>query len=129
MTAATLLITAGDNPERIRNERAFAMLCGAAPISASSGRTDRHRLNRGGNRQANNALHTIAMSRWNTDARTQEYVQRRTAQGLGRRDILRCLKRYLAPEMFAHIHAALRQRPLPVSAAAPPDPIPLLAGA
>jgi hypothetical protein len=70
------------------------MLCGAAPISASSGRTDRHRLNRGGDRQANYALRTIAVSRFDKDPKTRDYVDRRTAQGLSKREILRCLKRY-----------------------------------
>jgi transposase len=123
VTAAALLIAAGDNPERIHSEQAFAMLCGAAPISASSGRTDRHRLNRGGNRQANQALHTIAVSRWDKDPRTKAYVDRRTAQGLGKRDILRCLKRYVAREMFTHVQAALRNRPLPTPPVTAPDPL------
>ncbi len=79
--AATLLIAAGDNPERMRNESAFASLCGASPIEASSGRTVRHRLNRGGDRQANNALWRIAMVRLRHDERTIAYAQRRTAEG------------------------------------------------
>jgi transposase len=89
--AAQLLITAGDNPERIRSERAFAMLCGVAPVPASSGRTDRHRLNRGGDRQANTALHTVVVCRWAKQPRTRDYVQRRRAQGLGNAEIMRCL--------------------------------------
>src|SRR5207249_267224 len=111
--APQLLITAGDNPERIRNERAFAMLCGVAPIPASSGRTDRHRLNRGGDRQPNTALHTVVVCRWARQPRTRDYVQRRRAQGLGNAEIMRCLKRYLARELYVHVRAALSVRPLP----------------
>ena len=84
-TAATLLITAGDNPTRLRNEAALAALCGVSPLQASSGKTNRHRLNRGGNRQANNALWTIAMVRMRGDARTREYVARRTGEGLSKK--------------------------------------------
>ncbi|MDT0468072.1 transposase [Streptomyces gibsoniae] len=83
-TAAQLLITAGDNPDRLKSEASFAHLCGAAPISANSGRTDRHRLNRGGDRQANHALHTIVLVRMRYDTRTRLYVARRTAEGMGR---------------------------------------------
>jgi transposase len=101
--AAQLLATAGDNPERLRSEAAFAHLCGVAPLPASSGRTDRHRLNRGGDRSANNALHTITLSRMRYDQRTHAYVARRTAQGLGKKEIMRCLKRYIARE----VHTAL----------------------
>jgi transposase len=111
--AAQLLITAGDNPERIRNERAFAMLCGVAPIPASSGRTDRHRLNRGGDRHANTTLHTVVVCRWANDQRTRDYGQRRRGQGLGNAEIMRCLKRYLARELYAHVQTALAVRPLP----------------
>lgn len=92
-TVARLLITAGDNPERLRSEAAFARLTGVAPIPASSGRTDWHRPSRGGDRQANRALNTVVLVRMHRDARTQEYVQRRTEQGLGKKDIIRCLKR------------------------------------
>jgi transposase len=81
-TAATLLVTAGDNPSRLRNEAALAALCGVSPLDASSGRMNRHRLNRGGQRQANNALWTIAMVRMRSDARTREYVAKRTREGL-----------------------------------------------
>jgi transposase len=101
--AGQLLTTAGDNPERMRNEAALAHLCGAAPIPASSGRKDRHRLNRGGDRAANSALHTIVLCRMRHDPRTQAYVDRRTKQGLGKKEIIRCLKRYVVRE----IHAAL----------------------
>ena len=101
--AGQLLATAGDNPDRLRSEAALAHLCGAAPIPASSGRTDRHRLHRGGDRAANNALHTIALCRMRYDPRTRAYVERRTKQGLGRKEIMRCLKRYIVRE----VHAAL----------------------
>ena len=105
--AATLLIAAGDNPERLTNEASFAALCGATPIEASSGRTVRHRLNRGGDRQANNALWRIAMVRLRHDERTKAYAARRTAQGKSRREIIRCLKRYIARE----IHQLLTDPP------------------
>lgn len=106
-TAATLLVTAGDNPERLRSEAAFAALCGVSPLEASSGKTIRHRLNRGGDRAANNALWTIAMVRMRSDPRTREYVARRTAEGLSRREIQRCLKRYIARELYPLILADL----------------------
>ena len=99
-TAAQLLITAGDNPDRLRSEAAFARLVGVAPIPASSGRTDRHRLSRGGDRQANRVLHTIALVRLHRDPRTWAYLNKRTAQGLSRKDILRCLKRAIAREVY-----------------------------
>jgi len=98
-TAATLLVTAGDNPERLRNEAAFACLCGVAPQPASSGRTVRHRLSRGGDRQANRALHLLAVRRMGWDPATRAYAARRTAEGLSTPEILRCLKRYLAREL------------------------------
>lgn len=101
--AGQLLATAGDNPQRLRSEAALAHLCGAAPIPASSGRTDRHRLNRGGDRAANNALHTIALCRMRYDPRTRAYVDRRTKQGLTKKEIMRCLKRYIVRE----VHTAL----------------------
>ncbi|MEU3620177.1 transposase [Streptomyces sp. NPDC006872] len=99
-TAARLLAAVGDNPERLRSEAAFAHLCGVAPVPASSGRRDRHRLNRGGNRSANAALYRIAVVRMQRDHRTREYIARRTAQGLQKKDIIRCLKRYIAREVF-----------------------------
>lgn len=102
-TAAQLLITAGDNPDRLKSEASFAHLCGAAPISASSGRTNRHRLNRGGDRQANHALHTIALVRMRYDPRTRLYVARRTAEGMSKKDIFRCLKRFIAREVYKHL--------------------------
>jgi transposase len=99
-TAATLLVTAGDNPDRLRSEAAFAHLCGVAPIPASSGKTVRHRLNRGGDRQANRALHLLAVRRMGWDPATQAYVARRTAEGKSTPEILRCLKRYLARQLY-----------------------------
>jgi transposase len=88
-TAGQLLVTAGDNPQRLRSEAAFAHLCGVSPIPASSGRTDRHRLNRGGDRRANNALWRIALVRMHCHPPTRAYVERRTKQGLSKLDILR----------------------------------------
>jgi transposase len=98
--AGQLLVTAGDNPHRLRCEAAFAMLCGAAPLPASSGRTDRHRLNRGGDRHANAALYRIALCRLRWDPRARDYAARRTAAGLSRPEIIRCLKRYIAREVY-----------------------------
>ncbi|MGW9419769.1 IS110 family transposase [Cellulosimicrobium funkei] len=98
--AGQLLATCGDNPDRLGSEAAFAHLCGVAPLPASSGRRDRHRLNRGGDRAANHALHTIVLSRMRWDERTRAYVERRTGQGLAKKDIMRCLKRYVAREVF-----------------------------
>jgi transposase len=95
-----MLVTAGDNPDRLASEASFAHLCAAAPVPASSGRTDRHRLNRGGDRQANRALHTIVVVRMRHDTRTREYVARRKAQGLHSKDIIRCLKRFVAREIY-----------------------------
>ena len=102
--AGQLLVTAGDNPDRLRSEAAFAHLCGVAPIPASSGRTDRHRLNRGGDRAANSALYTIVLCRLRYDAHTQAYAKRRTKQGLSKPEIIRCLKRYILREVY---HALL----------------------
>jgi transposase len=99
-SASQLLITVGDNRERITNEAHFANLCGVAPISASSGKTIRHRLNRGGNRQANRALHTIAVTRLHHDPETQAYLAKRLADGKTRRETIRCLKRYLARRIY-----------------------------
>jgi len=98
--AGQLLITAGANPERLHSEAAFAMLCGAAPLPASSGRTHRHRLNRGGDRQANSALYRIVLCRLRWDPRTRAYVAKRTAQGMSKPEIIRCLKRYVAREVY-----------------------------
>ena len=102
-TAATLLIAAGSNPDRLRTEAAFASLCGVNPIPASSGKTNRHRLNRGGDRQANAALYRIVLVRLRYELRTQAYMQRRTAEGMSKRDVIRCLKRYVAREVYSVI--------------------------
>jgi transposase len=99
-TAATLLVTAGENVERITSEAAFAALCGVSPIPASSGKTTRWRLNRGGNRQANSALHQIAIVRLKSDKRTQDYMKRRIREGKSKLEVIRCLKRYIANEVF-----------------------------
>lgn len=99
-TATALLIAAGDNPHRLRNQAAFAALCGTNPIPASSGNTQKHRLNRGGNRQANRALHTIAINRLQRDPRTKTYATRRQTEGKTKRETLRCLKRYIAREIY-----------------------------
>jgi transposase len=99
--AGALLVAAGDNPERLRSEASFAHLCGVAPLPASSGKTTgRHRLNRGGNRQANNALWRIVIGRLRWHQPTKDYVARRTAEGLSKKEIIRCLKRYVAREVF-----------------------------
>ena len=103
--AGALLVAAGDNPGRLRSEAAFAMLCGASPIQASSGKTVRHRLNRGGNRQANTALYRIVVVRLRWHQPTRDYLARRTTQGLSKKEIIRCLKRYIAREVFAALQA------------------------
>ncbi len=100
-TAATLLIAAGSNPDRLHSEAAFASLCGVNPIPASSGKTNRHRLNRGGHRQANAALHRIVVVRLRHDERTQAYMRRRTTEGMSKAEVIRCLKRYVAREVFS----------------------------
>jgi transposase len=92
-TIADILIVLDDNPQRIRSEAAFAKLCGVCPVPASSGKTDRHRLNRGGNRQANAALYRITLVRMRHHPPTREYIKRRTAEGKSPREIRRCLKR------------------------------------
>jgi transposase len=99
-TAGQLLVTAGDNPARLRSEASFARLCGVAPVPVSSGRTDRYRLHRGGDRRANNALWRIALVRMHCHQPTKAYVIRRTAEGKTKPEILRCLKRYVAREVF-----------------------------
>ncbi len=105
-TAAKLLVAAGDNPERIRTEAAWGHLCGVAPIPASSGKTQRHRLNRGGNRQANSALYHIVITRMRHDQRTRDYVARRLAEGKTMGEIARILKRYAAREVFKRLPRA-----------------------
>jgi transposase len=104
--AGQLLTTAGDNTGRLHSEASFAHLCGVAPMPASSGRTHRHRLNRGGDRAANHALHTVALCRLRYDPRTRIYVERRTKQGLSKSEIIRCLKRYIAREIYAALPAS-----------------------
>ena len=110
-TAASLLIAAGDNPERLENEAAFAHLCGAAPIPASSGKTVRHRLNRHGNRDANRALYVIAVCRMSRDERTRSYVAKRTAEGKSKKEIIRCLKRYIAREIYRVLSSLSLHKP------------------
>jgi len=110
-TAASLLIAAGDNPERLENEAAFAHLCGAAPIPASSGKSVRHRLNRHGNRDANRALYVIAVCRMNRDERTRSYVAKRTAEGKSKKEIIRCLKRYIAREIYRVLSSLSLHKP------------------
>jgi transposase len=100
-TASALLVAAGDNPGRLRSEAAFSMLCGSSPIQASSGKITRHRLNRGGDRQANAALYRIVVVRLCWHQPTRDYVVRRTKEGKSKKEIIRCLKRYVAREVFA----------------------------
>jgi transposase len=102
-TASMLLVAAGDNPQRIGSEAAWAHLCGVAPIPASSGKTIRHRLNRGGDRQANAALYRIVLSRLSCDQETKAYMTRRLAEGRNRKEIIRSLKRYLARHIYKHL--------------------------
>jgi len=100
-SAGALLVAAGDNPERLRNEAAFAHLCGVAPLDASSGKHQRHRLNRGGDRQANSALWHIVITRMSYDPRTNDYIERRMNQDqLTKKEAVRCAKRYVAREVF-----------------------------
>jgi transposase len=105
-SAAALLITVGDNPDRLTSEASFAALCGASPIEASSGRTQRRRLNRGGDRQANAALYRIVLTRLRWDPHTRTYLDRRIREGKTRREAIRCLKRYVARELYPLLRAA-----------------------
>ena len=105
-TAAMLLVAAGDHPERLRSEAAWAHLCAAAPIPASSGKVTRHRLNPGGDRQANHALWRIVITRMSSHPPTRAYVTRRTAEGLSKKEIIRCLKRYVAREVYPHLRSS-----------------------
>jgi transposase len=114
-TAAQLLITAGDNPDRLASEAAFAALCGTSPVEASSGKTTRLRLNRGGDRQANTALWTIANTRLIHEPRTRAYGAKRTAEGKTRKEILRCLKRYIVRELYPLVLDALTASPTPAA--------------
>jgi len=102
-TAAVLLIAAGDHPGRLRSEAAWAHLCAAAPIPASSGKVTRHRLNPGGDRQANHALWRIVLTRMGSHPPTRAYVARRAKEGLSKKEIIRCLKRYVAREVYPHL--------------------------
>ena len=106
-TAASLLVTAGDNPDRLHTERSWAHLCGVAPLPASSGKTTRYRLNRGGDRHANAALYRIVLTRMSSDDETRAYVTRRRAEGMGTAEIMRCLKRYVARQVFKHLPATV----------------------
>ena len=102
-TAAMMLIAAGDHPERLRSEAAWAHLCATAPIPASSGKVTRHRLNPGGDRQANHALYRIVITRMSSHPATRAYVDRRSKEGLSKKEIIRCLKRYVAREVYPHL--------------------------
>ncbi len=99
-SAGALLVAVGDNLDRLRSEAALSMLCGSSPVEASSGQQTRHRLNRGGDRQANAALHRIVMTRLRWDQRSKAYMERRTKEGMSKREIIRCLKRYVAREIY-----------------------------
>ncbi len=117
--AGQFLVTTGDNAERIRNEAAFAKLCGVAPQPASSGRaTGRHRLSRGGDRAANSALYITTIVRMRHHQPTRDYVERRTAEGLSKREIIRCLKRYIAREIYANLPRPAEEPPAVASSAA-----------
>jgi transposase len=110
--AGQFLVTAGDNTERIHSEAAFAKLCGVAPQPASSGRTTgRHRLSRSGDRAANSALYIITIVRMRHHQPTRDYIERRTAEGRTKREIIRCLKRYIAREIYNNLPAATRSTP------------------
>ena len=99
--ASAILVAAGDNPERLKRESTFAKLCGVSPLDASSGKQERHRLNRSGDRQANSALWHIVFTRMVNDPRTQHYIERRMKEGRTKKEAIRCLKRYVAREVFA----------------------------
>jgi hypothetical protein len=107
-TAALLLIAAGDHPERLRCEAARAHLCGVAPIPASSGKVTRWRLNPGGDRQANHALWRIVITRMSSHPATRDYVARRSKEGLSKPEIIRCLKRYVARQVYRQLRAPVR---------------------
>ena len=101
--ASALLVAAGDNPERPKNEATFAKLCGVSPLDASSGKQHRHRLNRGGDRQVNSALWHIVFTRMVNDPRTKHYIERRIKEGRTKKEAIRCLRRYVAREVFAQL--------------------------
>lgn len=112
-TVAEMLILVGDNPERIKSEAALAKMCGVCPIPASSGKTNRMRLNRGGNRQANAAVYRVAIVRMRDDEQTKAYAAKRTAEGKTRREIVRCVKRYIVREIYRHLCAPVTPRSSP----------------
>ncbi len=115
--AGQLLVTAGENPQRLHTEAAFAMLCGVAPLPASSGRTQRHRLNRGGDRQANAALYRIVLCRLRWHPTTRAYAARRTSEGMSKKEIIRCLKRYIAREIYSVLNPTSSSTDVPAQAA------------
>lgn len=116
-TAAEMLVLVGDDPERIRSEAAFAKLCGACPVPGSSEETSRHRLNRGGHRRANAALHRVVVVRMRAHRPAVDHVRRRTPEGKSKREIIRCLKRFVAREIFGHLcRAPKANRPEQVAA-------------
>lgn len=116
ITAARLIMAAGSNPGRMKSEAAFSMLCGTSPIPASSGKTNgRHRLNRGGDRQANRAIHEIARARMASDGRTRGYIARKVSEGMSKKEAARCLCRFIAREMFKRMTGP--QDPLPEGSA------------
>jgi transposase len=112
--AATLLVLAGDNPERLKSEASFASLCGVSPVEASSGKVVRHRLNRSGNRDANRALHMVCVVRMGSDRRTKAYVARRLAEGKSKWEIMRCLKRYIAREAYRVLLSSVAVKTSPI---------------
>ena len=118
-TAGTLLSAAGDNPTRLRSDRSYAALCGSSPVDASSGRQLRHRLNRGGDRQANSALYLIVLNRLAWDQRTKDYMNRRSSEGKTKKEAIRCLKRYVAREVYHAIMRDLTPKALPQNAYSP----------
>jgi len=114
-SAGALLVAAGDNPDRLRSDAAFSMLCGSSPIQASSGKTIRHRLNRGGDRQANAALHRIVVVRLRWHQPTKDYMARRLTEGKSKNEIIRCLKRYVAREVFAVLNQMVQDALTPAA--------------
>jgi transposase len=115
-TAADMLLLVGDNPGRIRSKAAFAKLRGACPVPASSGKTSRHRLNRGGNRQANAALYRVVVTRMRGHQPTLDYVRRRLSEGKTKAEVIRCLKRFVAREIYGYLCS--KQRPAAVASGA-----------
>jgi hypothetical protein len=126
--AAISLVAAGDNPDRLRNEAAFARLCGVAPLEASSGRVVRHPLNRGGNRQANHALYRIILSRLSSDPATKRYVHRRTTEGNSTAEIVRVLRsgsvQTPPPHRLSHSEPGLAPEPADAPRSCPTNELP-----